>query len=138
MIIRELYLKNFGRFSDRRIVLTSGINLITGRNESGKTTGAQFIRAMLFGMKKGRGRASGKDVYHRYAPWGRERPEGSMVFECNGREFRLNRSFPDGEELFCIDDGEVLNISEGDLEVLLGGLGEGLYVNTVHAGAGEL
>ena len=34
-------------------------------------------------------------------------------------------------ELFCTDDGEVLDVSMGDLQMLLGGLGEGLYENVV-------
>jgi len=138
MIIRELYMNNFGRFADKRIIFGPGINLITGKNESGKSTIAQFIKVMLFGMKKARGRAAGKDVFHRYAPWNQNGPEGSMLFSCNGKVFRLNRRFPEGEELFCVDDGEVLKVAEGDLEVLLGGLGEGLFRNTVYTEAGDL
>lgn len=34
-------------------------------------------------------------------------------------------------ELFCTDDGEVLDVSMGDLQMLLGGFGEGLYENVV-------
>lgn len=138
MIICELHMKNFGRFSDKKIDLAPGINLVTGRNEAGKSTAAQFVKAMFFGMKKGRGRAAGKDMFQHYAPWNGSNPEGAMVFSCNGRTFKLNRRFPDGEELFCVDDGELLSVAEGDLEMLLGGVSEGLYRNAVYTGAGDL
>ena len=36
--------------------LKEGINVIYGENESGKSTIHTFIRSMLFGMKRGRGR----------------------------------------------------------------------------------
>ena len=44
MIIRELSLKHFGKFHDRKISLSPGINIIYGDNESGKTTVHSFIR----------------------------------------------------------------------------------------------
>ena len=44
MEIRELYLRNFGKFSGKKIVLKDGINLFYGENESGKTTIHTFIK----------------------------------------------------------------------------------------------
>ena len=38
MKITELILKNFGKFTNKQILLTDGINIIYGENESGKTT----------------------------------------------------------------------------------------------------
>lgn len=58
MQINELLLKNFGKFHDRQIDLEEGINLIHGENESGKSTIHTFIRGMLFGIERGRGRAA--------------------------------------------------------------------------------
>lgn len=55
MKIRELYLKNFGKFTGKKIVLKDGINLFYGENESGKTTIHTFIKGMLFGLERGRG-----------------------------------------------------------------------------------
>lgn len=56
MKLRELKLKNFGKFHDKSIQLQDGINVICGENESGKTTMHTFIKAMLFGLERGRGR----------------------------------------------------------------------------------
>ena len=38
MKITELILKNFGKFTNKQILLADGINIIYGENESGKTT----------------------------------------------------------------------------------------------------
>lgn len=54
MKLRELKLKNFGKFHDKSIQLQDGINVICGENESGKTTIHTFIKAMLFGLERGR------------------------------------------------------------------------------------
>ena len=50
MKITELILKNFGKFTNKQILLTDGINIIYGENESGKTTLHTFLNGMLFGM----------------------------------------------------------------------------------------
>jgi len=135
MILHELYMKGFGQFHNRRISLHPGINLICGKNESGKSTIAVFIKAMLFGLKKGRGRAAGRDTFGRYNPWDENFYGGSMEFSCRDRRFRLERVFPDSEELLCTDDGEQLDVSAGDLTMLLGGVQEGMYRNALQTTA---
>ena len=138
MMIRELILKNFGRFRNRSIRLKEGINIIYGENESGKSTLHAFIQGMLFGMRKMRGRAARTDSYTRYTPW--EHPswyEGSLRFSCGGKAFRLERDFRRGEEgtkLVCESDGELLSVMDGDLEMLLGGISDTVYENTVSIG----
>ena len=83
MRITELVLKNFGRFTDKRIGLTDGINIIYGENESGKSTLHTFLKGMLFGMERKRGRAAATDTFSTYEPW--ENPNyyaGILRFEC--------------------------------------------------------
>ena len=48
MKIKELRLKNFGKFTNKEIHFLDGMNVIYGENESGKSTLYTFIRAMLF------------------------------------------------------------------------------------------
>ena len=50
MKITELYIKNFGRFSEQYFYIKDGVQVIYGENEYGKSTLQAFIRAMLFGM----------------------------------------------------------------------------------------
>lgn len=140
MQIRELYLKHFGKFSDKQIELSAGINVLYGENESGKSTVYEFIRGMLFGMERGRGRAAANDTFSRYEPWeNRNYYAGIIRFEVGGKIFRLERSFDKytkGASLICEEDGEELSLEKGDLEILLDGLDEATFENTI--GIGQL
>lgn len=138
MKLTEMILKNFGKFTEKNIHFSQGINLIYGENESGKSTVHTFLKAMLFGMERGRGRASANDTFRMYEPW--EQPNyyaGVLRFSCGDRNFRLERNFDKYSKkavLFCEDDGEELSLEHGDLEMLLGGMGEAEYENTVAIG----
>lgn len=138
MKITELYLKNFGKFHEKHFYIQDGVQIIYGENEFGKSTIHAFVRAMLFGLERGRGRAAGKDAFSRYEPW--ENPgsyAGVMRFCCGGRAFRLERSFGRLERrvsLVCEDDGEELSVEHGDLDMLLGGLTAASFDSTVSIG----
>ena len=94
MQIRELILKNYGKFHNRQIELEDGINLIYGENESGKSTIHTFIKGMLFGMERGRGRAAVNDTYSTYEPWENSNYyAGVLQFSSVGKTFRIERNF---------------------------------------------
>lgn len=135
MIIKRVAIKNFGRIHDRTMEFSPGMNVLYGENESGKTTTHTFVKSMLYGIQRQRGRAARKDAYTIYLPW--ENPAvygGILWFENGGKNFRLSRNFykekPESE-LLCEDDGEILDIEQGDLDAVLGGISETVYENTV-------
>ena len=138
MRIREIWMKNFGRFADRRITVNDGIQLFYGENEAGKSTIHTFLKGMLFEMERKRGRASATDESHLYEPW--ENPNyyaGVLRFEAGGKTFCLQRSFEKTgrkAELFCEEDGEEFSVENGDLEMLLDGLTASGYENTISCG----
>ncbi|MCH1984435.1 AAA family ATPase [Ruminococcus sp. OA3] len=138
MTIKELEIKNFGKFHDRKVRMEPGINLIYGPNESGKTTLHTFIKSMLYGMRRQRGRAAGKDVYSRYEPWENGTYyAGTLRFESGEKIFCIRRGFHKNslqEELICESDGEKLSIPHGDLKMLLGNVSEAMFDNTVCIG----
>ena len=138
MVITELYIRKFGRLSDRHFYLGRGLQIISGDNEFGKTTLHAFIRAMLFGLDRGRGRAAANDDFTRYEPWDEPGVYGGVMrFTCGGRRFRLERDFARytrRASLVCEDDGEELSVEDGDLEMLLGGLTPGVFDSTVSVG----
>ena len=68
MVIRELYVKNFGKLSEKHFYFRDGVQVISGENEFGKTTLHAFVKAMLFGLERGRGRAAAKDDFTKYEP----------------------------------------------------------------------
>lgn len=94
MEFRELKITDFGKFHQKNISLKEGINLIYGENEAGKSTLHGFLRGMLFGIDKPRGRASKEDIYTRFQPW--ENPSlyrGSLDFSVEGKNYRIIRNF---------------------------------------------
>lgn len=135
MRIERVTIKNFGKIHEKTMVFSPGINVLYGENESGKTTTHTFIKSMLYGIQRQRGRAARRDTYTIYLPW--ENPTvygGTLWFENGGKKFRLIRNFyKDNQEcqLLCEDDGEILDIDRGDLDAILGGISETVYENTV-------
>lgn len=135
MIIKRLTIKNFGKIHDKTMELSPGINVLYGENESGKTTVHTFLKSMLYGIRRQRGRAAKTDAYSMYEPW--ENPAvygGTLWFENGGKSFRLTRNFYKADqknELICEDDGELLDVEKGDLDAILGGVSEVVYENTV-------
>lgn len=133
MQIRDVKVYSFGKLQEREYYFTSGINVIYGANEAGKSTLHSFLLAMLFGMDKGRGRMR-KDDYNRYEPW--HAPayySGALRFVVDGRPFYLERNFYHREKREILRneaDGEELSVAYGDLAMLLGGIDKETYGNT--------
>lgn len=134
----ELHLKGFGKFHDRTISFTDGINVIYGKNEAGKSTMHTFIRGMLFGIQPQRGRASKNDLYSKYEPWENGGTyEGSLRLEQGGHIYRIERSFQKNRKsLTIIDetDGKEIEPTRGFMDQLLCGLSETAYNNTISIG----
>lgn len=133
MIIKEIQLTNFGKFNHKNVSLEPGLNIIYGENEAGKTTLHTFIRGMLFGIEKQRGKASGRDVYSKYEPW--ENPsnyQGIMRIENDGTNYRIERNFNREHRLFrVINEDEGIELTEEQIEELFAGLDESCYYNTI-------
>lgn len=137
MLFIKLKLNYFGRFHDREIELKPGINLIYGDNEAGKSTIHAFIKGMLFGIEKMRGRASlsRTDTYSRYLPW--DYPgaySGSMDIRIAGKDYRLQRSFHANDKSFNIIElstGRLVKLKDGVISELIPGLTESTYQNTI-------
>lgn len=138
MRLISLDIKHFGKYSDMSISLGEGMNVIYGENEAGKTTIYTFIKSMLYGLERSRGRAALTDTFTQYEPW--ENPNhyaGELRFECGGKTFCLTRNFDKyakKAELICEEDGEVLSVENGDLQMLLEGMDENSFENTVSIG----
>lgn len=139
MIIRTLRIGHFGKLCDKEINFSEGFNIIQGSNESGKSTIHAFIRGMLFGNEKQRGRTPAEgSLYDRYLPW--DAPgaySGSMDFEHNGCEYRITRVFFRAEKsctLTEISSGRVIPLADDSITSFIPELTPGAYDNTVSAG----
>ena len=124
---------NFGKFNHKMVTLEPGLNIVYGENEAGKTTLHTFIRGMLFGIEKQRGKASGKDLYTKYEPW--ENPanyHGMMRIESDGVAYRIERNFNKLNKFFkVINEDEGVELKTEEIENLFAGLDESCYYNTI-------
>lgn len=138
MKLLELHIDGFGKFHDRTISFEDGINVIYGKNEAGKSTLHTFIRGMLFGIERGRGRAARNDLYSKYEPWENSGTyEGWLRLESNGTVYRIERRFQkDNKSLKVVN--ETMGLEEEPTKALfdkiLGGLNETTYNNTISIG----
>ncbi|HHW18556.1 MAG TPA: AAA family ATPase [Firmicutes bacterium] len=109
MKIKSLLPVAFGKFHmDRPINFTDGLNIVLGENEKGKSTLGAFILGMLYGFKKeGKTRISRTPEYERYRPWQGKEYRGVMVYEDEGRTYRVERWFdPDFVKIYDDSTGE--------------------------------
>ena len=133
MIIKDIQLISFGKFNHKAMPLEQGLNIIYGENEAGKTTLHTFIRGMLFGIEKQRGKASGRDIYTKYEPW--ENPsnyQGIMHIECDGINYRIERNFSRQFKSFkVINEDQGVELTQEQIDTLFMGLDESCYYNTI-------
>ena len=138
MKLLSLHIEGFGKFHNRDISFTDGLNVVYGRNEAGKSTLHTFIKGMLFGIERQRGRASKNDTYSKYEPWtGGGTYEGWLRLESEGEIFRIERRFQKGNKSLTI-----VNETKGREEEPTGalwdrlrcGLSETAYDNTISIG----
>lgn len=91
MKIKSLNLISYGKFKDFKLELSDGVNLICGKNESGKSTIMSFIRAMIYGFS-GRGMSPENNERKRYLPWGGTSMSGEICLsDDKGNTVRVYR-----------------------------------------------
>lgn len=138
MRLLELHIDGFGKFHDRTISFNNGINIIYGKNEAGKSTLHTFIRGMLFGIERGRGRAAKNDLYTKYEPWENSGTyEGWLRLEKDGTIYRIERRFrKENKSLKIINETKGLeeDATPAFVSSLLDGLTETMYNNTISIG----
>ena len=87
MKILEIHMDRFGMLRDRLIRFDGGINVLSGENESGKSTVLSFIRYLLYGLPKAGGAVTDADRFGTDGDIG-----GSMIYVTdNGEKYRLER-----------------------------------------------
>jgi DNA repair exonuclease SbcCD ATPase subunit len=88
-----LKINGFGKIKNKEINLEKNINLIYGKNESGKSTVLKFIDGMLYGISKNK---NGKDIsdYDKYKPWNTEEFSGKINYALDdGNKYEVFREF---------------------------------------------
>lgn len=138
MKILSLHIDGFGKLHDQDITFKDGMNVVYGKNEAGKSTLHTFIKGMLFGIERQRGRAARNDTYSRYEPWqGSGTYEGWLRLESEGQVYRIQRRFHKrSKELTIVNEtlGREMEPTKVLLDQLRCGLSETAYDNTISIG----
>ena len=130
MILQQLHIDGFGKLSNVDFTFSDNLNLICGNNEAGKSTLCSFIFHMLYGLERGRGRASRYDAYIHYLPWNATAYGGSLTFLSDGFTWFLERSFLADSRfirLTRLDDGKLIPDPEKTLSRLLSSVSESVF-----------
>ena len=93
MKINEIKINSYGKIQDQEIKFDKNINIIYGKNESGKSTILNFISNMLYGISKNK---NGKEYsdFEKYKPWNSEDFSGKIEYALDdGKTFEVFRDF---------------------------------------------
>ena len=93
MKINKLKINGYGKIKNKEINLGKNINLIYGKNESGKSTILNFITDSFYGISKNK---KGKEHsnYEKYLPWTGEEFSGKVEYELDNKEkYEIFRDF---------------------------------------------
>lgn len=123
MKIDKLHMQDFGQFHDKDISLSSGMNVICGASESGKTTIKDFIVDMLYGIDKAQGTGVRIDHYEKVKPINGTGFSGAMEVRVDGEDYRIERNFLQQEKSTIVRDlDESKDVSLREEHSLLGTL----------------
>ncbi len=93
MKIKNIKINSFGNLEDKEMELSDNINIIYGKNESGKSTLLKFISNIFYGTSRNKKGREYSD-YEKYKPWVREDFSGKIKYELNnGEQFEVYREF---------------------------------------------
>lgn len=93
MKIQNIKINNYGNLKQKEINLQNNINIIYGKNETGKSTLLNYIKNIFYGISKNK---NGKELsdYEKYLPWTGEEFSGKIKYELNNKNiFEIYRDF---------------------------------------------
>ena len=93
MKINKIKINSYGKLKNKEINLENNLNIIYGKNESGKSTLLKFILNIFYGASKNK---KGKDIsdFEKYKPWNSEEYSGKLSYELdNKNKYEIYREF---------------------------------------------
>lgn len=93
MKIEKIKINSYGILKEKEINLKSNLNIIYGKNESGKSTLLSYIKNIFYGISKNK---NGKEIsdYEKYKPWVGEEFSGKVKYELDdGTSYEIYRDF---------------------------------------------
>ncbi len=93
MKLDKLKINSYGKLREKEMEFGKNINIIYGKNESGKSTMLSFILSMLYGVSKNK---KGKEIsnYEKYKPWNSDEFSGKIIYTLDDNEkYQVFRDF---------------------------------------------
>lgn len=105
MKLISCYVTGFGAIKEYVYDFSEGMTAVCQENGWGKTTFCTFLKAMFYGMDYS-ARTKVLNERKHYLPWDGGICGGHIVFESEGKTYRLERTFghTDKEDTFCLID----------------------------------
>lgn len=142
MTITEINIKSFGCLHDVIIHPIDGVNIISGNNESGKSTLASFISFIFFGINA-KDKKDGVNPKDRYISWQTGTASGSITLKTkDGRVYRIereafeNKRLTDTVRIFDVENGTVIK-GEKPNAMFLDGISQTAYRKICHFAQGS-
>jgi len=129
MKIKSLHIASFGGIKNLGLDFDSCFNVVYGDNENGKTTIMNFIKMMFYGSERS-GKEFNKNIRKKYTPWDGSSMAGSIDFENNGRNYRLERIFGSSNST---DKVTLIDQNLGERETVTPDIGTKLFGLTLPA-----
>lgn len=92
MKLVSLYIENFGGLSRYALDFSGELTVLREPNGFGKTTLAEFIRAMFYGFPR-KTKTLDKSKRQKYLPWNGGKCGGSLSFQLGTERYRIERTF---------------------------------------------
>ncbi|MBP1736671.1 MAG: hypothetical protein H6Q60_552 [Oscillospiraceae bacterium] len=144
MIIKRMC-ATFGTLEQATLELHEGLNIIEAPNESGKSTWAAFLRAMLFGINtRERDKKNTIAEKNLYQPWSGAPMEGTLELVWQGREITLRRyrkgSVPFGgfDAVYTASGAPIPGLTAENVGETLLGVGREVYERSAFVGQSSL
>src|SRR5215469_1059933 len=133
MIIRRMRVRGFRRLGDQDLGFTSGLNVVRGCNDAGKSTLHLAFSAALFPVRPSEAKS--------YRPWGEADGEVTLEFEADGYRYDLRKDFASQRTVLRLRGGGEWEASKDvatRIGALLGFGSVSLFRATAHIGQWQL
>jgi uncharacterized protein YhaN len=116
----KVSIDGYGRFKDREVEISPGLQVVAGPNEQGKSTLRHFIGDMLYGQKRSTVQRLYDESNHLRAPWDESGGYGGRIWYAldSNREFEIHRNFSREKESIQVFDRTDAQDITGDFTTL--------------------
>lgn len=113
MYIESIAIESFGSYKNFSCSFDSGVNIIEGPNEAGKTTLGAFIKFIFYGLSRKSTQSSSLSEIRRFKSWDNDVAAGSLTFVSNGKKYRIERSLRPAAKVSGGETLKIIDLSNG-------------------------